>query len=787
MALPAAGGQTAAMARCSPWLSLPLLLVACATAPPAHPMLAPLAADLTGYVQRQLQEQGVPGATVAVLDVDPATGEERQWAAGFGTFDAAGTVAMPFDAVGRVASISKLFTATAAMVLVERGQLDLDAPVGRYLPGFAPANAFGGVVTVRALLGHRAGIVRESPVGHYFDASAPSLSATVASLNDTALVHAPGSAFKYSNPGIGVVGEVIARITGQPFEVAVQELVLAPLGLDDSSFVARPELLQRVPAGLMWTYDGRTIPTPTWPFGYGPAANLYSTATDLVRFARSWLGAADERVLSPATQAVMWLPEGGVSRGCGLGFFVREFDGHRHVSHGGAVYGFASTVAALPDAGLAVAVICSKDFANEVSDAIAARALRLLLAARRGEVLPQAEFPQPLGVAAARQLAGRWRCGANWVDLEERGGELLFDPNIGVRTRLRRAADGALVADDALGIDTARRLVVLANGNLHDGDVEYVRDESVPPPPSAELQELLGEYGWDHNVLVVYEDQGRLGVLIEWVVRDLPDRLAKDLYQFPSGMYGGDQLRFLRDAAGKVEAVVVGGARFPRRPEPSGEFRIEPLRPVAELLAAARAAAPPAGAGRRGEAGEPRAFELLDLRALGPTVRLDVRYATANNFLGTPVYPAAVAKLQVPAAHALERVRTKLAAQGLGLLVYDAYRPWYVTKVFFDATPPAMRHFVADPAHGSRHNRGCAVDLTLYDLSTGEVVEMPSGYDEFTPRAYPDYPGGTSRQRHFREVLRRAMEAEGFAVYEYEWWHFDYHAWREFGIGNEPL
>jgi serine beta-lactamase-like protein LACTB len=141
----------------------------------------------------------------------------------------------------------------------------------------------------------------------------------------------------------------------------------------------------------------------------------------------------------------------------------------------------------------------------------------------------------------------------------------------------------------------------------------------------------------------------------------------------------------------------------------------------------------------------------------------------------------------VPAAHALERVRVKLRTQGLGLVVYDAYRPWYVTKVFFDATPPAMRHFVADPAHGSRHNRGCAVDLSLYDLATGEVVEMPSGYDEFTPRAYPDYPGGTSRQRHFRELLRRAMEDEGFAVYEYEWWHFDYHAWREFGIGNEPL
>ena len=143
--------------------------------------------------------------------------------------------------------------------------------------------------------------------------------------------------------------------------------------------------------------------------------------------------------------------------------------------------------------------------------------------------------------------------------------------------------------------------------------------------------------------------------------------------------------------------------------------------------------------------------------------------------------------LQRPAAEALVRVHQALAAQGFGLHVFDAYRPWSVTKVFFDATPDAQRHFVADPAKGSRHNRGCAVDLTLFDRATGKVVEMPSGFDEFTPRAYPDYPGGTSRQRHLREVLRRAMEAEGFTVYEHEWWHFDHAAWQGYGIGNQPL
>ena len=115
--------------------------------------------------------------------------------------------------------------------------------------------------------------------------------------------------------------------------------------------------------------------------------------------------------------------------------------------------------------------------------------------------------------------------------------------------------------------------------------------------------------------------------------------------------------------------------------------------------------------------------------------------------------------MQKPAAEALKRVQEKLKAQGYGLLIFDAYRPWHVTKMFWDATPEKFHNFVADPSKGSRHNRGCAVDLGLYDLKTGKVVEMVSGYDEFSDRAFPDYPGGTSRQRWHRDLLRRAMEA----------------------------
>jgi D-alanyl-D-alanine dipeptidase len=143
--------------------------------------------------------------------------------------------------------------------------------------------------------------------------------------------------------------------------------------------------------------------------------------------------------------------------------------------------------------------------------------------------------------------------------------------------------------------------------------------------------------------------------------------------------------------------------------------------------------------------------------------------------------------LQRPAAEALVRAHRKLKKNGYGLLVFDGYRPWSVTKIFWEVTPPEKRDFVANPAVGSRHNRGCAVDLTLYDLKTGREVEMPSEYDEMTERAHPGYMGGTAEQRFRRDLLRQAMEGEGFAVYPNEWWHFDYKDWRRYPLLNRPF
>lgn len=228
----------------------------------------------------------------------------------------------------------------------------------------------------------------------------------------------------------------------------------------------------------------------------------------------------------------------------------------------------------------------------------------------------------------------------------------------------------------------------------------------------------------------------------------------------------------------KTLVVVVALAASAGGFQGEASFRIQPVRPVEEVRAEALRASPPA------EKGEFRTPDLVDLATLSPTIKLDIRYATANNFLGVPLYTTARAYLQRPAAEALLRAHNKLAQKGHGLLIFDAYRPWYVTKIFWECTPEAQHGFVADPAKGSRHNRGAAVDLTLYDLKTGKPLEMVSGYDEFTERAFPDHPGGTPEQRANRSELRQAMEAEGFTVYEAEWWHFDHRDWKKYPIGN---
>ncbi|WP_182356744.1 M15 family metallopeptidase [Komagataeibacter europaeus] len=210
-------------------------------------------------------------------------------------------------------------------------------------------------------------------------------------------------------------------------------------------------------------------------------------------------------------------------------------------------------------------------------------------------------------------------------------------------------------------------------------------------------------------------------------------------------------------------------------------FRAPLQYPPDVLLANARAARMPVFAPAR------RAVDLVDVTQVDPAIALDVRYATVRNFLGFPVYPAPRAFLQRPAAQALSQARVLAARHGYGLLVYDAYRPWHVSYLFRQAVPEDLYEFVGDPAIGSRHNRGCAVDLTLWDLATRRVVSMPSGFDEMTPRAHVAYGGGDAAARALRDLLAQIMMASGFLPLAEEWWHFDYGHWQDYPVMDLPF
>ena len=166
--------------------------------------------------------------------------------------------------------------------------------------------------------------------------------------------------------------------------------------------------------------------------------------------------------------------------------------------------------------------------------------------------------------------------------------------------------------------------------------------------------------------------------------------------------------------------------------------------------------------------------KLVDLKKLDDEFQLDIRYASTNNFMRSKFYKNERAFFNMSAAERLIEAKNDLKELGYGIIIYDAYRPWFVTKMFWEGTPENLKHFVANPENGSSHNKGCAIDIGLYDIETGESIVMISGYDEFTERAYPNYMGGSKKQRDIRDMLIKVMERNDFTVYEYEWWHFNY-------------
>ncbi len=396
-----------------------------------------VAERLTKFIEREVREKNLPALSIALVDDQTIV-----WARGFGFADPKAKTPATADTIYRVGSVSKLFTDLAVMQLVERGVLDLDAPITKYLPDFKPGNPFDKPITLRQMMAHRSGLVREPPIGNYFDPTGPSLAKMVDSLNKTQLVYKPETKTKYSNAAIATVGFVLEETQKQPFARYLWRTLLDPLGMKHSGFEPDPALTKNLAKAVMWTYPGREFPAPTFELGMAPAGSMYTNVLDLGHFL-SVLFAGGKgphgQIVKPETLEQMWTlqfvkmdarregqekkeKEKEPQEGFGLGFYLSELDGHKSIGHGGAIYGFATQLQALPKEKLGVVVVASRDVANGVTNHIAKVALQQMLAAKEGKPLPAIEETTPIPIAKARKLAGHYKSGERTLDLLERDG-----------------------------------------------------------------------------------------------------------------------------------------------------------------------------------------------------------------------------------------------------------------------------------------------------------------------------------------------------------------------------
>jgi len=739
---------------------LPLMSGLCLSQATPTPDWSRAIDSLRRTVTAEMTDKQLPSVSIVLVD-----DRHIVWADGFGFEDAQHTRAASAQTVYRIGSLSQLFTNIAALELAQRNRLNLDAPVDSYLRDFHPINPFGRTITVRHLMLDRSGLVREPPIGSVFDTSERSLSATVDSLNQTELVYAPGSTIKFSTAGGATLGLILQTVSAHPFTELMTQSIFEPYGMTHSDFIPNRDS-NGIAEGTMWSYDGLNAAVPILPIGESPAEGMQSTAEDMGRFLSAAIAHGAFRPIES------YLKQNGI-------------DGHRLLRKDGAGDGFSSVLAYLPGERVGVVVMANLDSANAVVNHIAEYALRVALSAKAHEPLPSWPAARAISSAIAGEAEGVYQNNADWVKLTNRGGRVLLSQSGDNRLIDLKDRGPYWVEDSRLAFNSVPIVFHEAgkfDSTLAIGGRIFRRQKDEPPSePKQSLKEFIGEYGWNSHKLYVLEESGQLNLLTGSLEFAALEARAGDTFALPqTGHYQGELAVFQRSADGAISGVRVGRVIFPRLPTEKDDavFQIAPLKPVDDLRKEALAALPPT------ESGTFYPADFVEVNRLDPSIKLDIGYASSRNFLAAPLYTEARAYMQRPAAEAVARASQALRKLGYGLLIHDSYRPWYVTKMFWDGTPDDKKIFVADPSKGSRHNRGCAVDLTLYDLKTGLPIRMTGGYDEMSERSYPYYPGGASIERWHRDLLRRTMEHEGFTVNDVEWWHFDYSSYPHYAISN---
>ena len=541
---------------------------------PAHSEdFTPVIRRVEELVNNELERGILTGVSVALVD-DQTT----VLAYGFGLADEAEQRPATSKTVYRAGSISKLFTAVAAMQLAEAGKLDIDKPVTDYLPEFRIVDPFedAAPVTLRQLMCHRSGLVRESPVGGYLDPNEPTIDASVASLADCVRVHRPGEVTKYSNIGVTVVGQAVAKVAGMPFPEYQRTHVLDPLGMKSSSFVRDDRVQPQLSTSYMLVADGsgrfNRVASPVFELGTVPAGNLYTSVEDLGRFLSCLFadGVVDGKpILKPATIAEMFTPQlTDKDSGFGLGFSVGECRDHKLISHTGAVYGFSSSFAGIPELKVGVIVLANEDIAMGPVRRIADRALGWMVDVRQGQELEPEKVFQAVSKEIVETLVGDYESESYWADLRYEEGRLLADIS-GQKLEVRQSAEDELVLDGRWKYDSSIEVQRDEKGavtGFSSGGQTYRRVDSgaLKEIPSG-WQRFLGSYGPEFIPLVISAKHGHLYAMTENMVDYRLTPLNRTVFNMPPGMYESEELVFQVSPVGRVHTAVLAGMELRRR------------------------------------------------------------------------------------------------------------------------------------------------------------------------------------------------------------------------------
>lgn len=526
---------------------------------------------LRTFILEEMDKFQIPAFSIALVD-----NQQIFWREDFGWQDKEKQLKISTNTVYRVGSISKLFTAVAIMQLQESGKLNIDAPITRYCPELTFSNVFekNTPITLRHLLSHRSGILRESPVGNYFDDTEPTITNTVKSILNSKLIYPVGDKCKYSNLGPTVAGYILEKISGMSFESYIEDYIFKPLNMRSSSFLPnKPVIEKNLAKAYMVNFEGKFFQAPQFQLGTLPAGNLYSTISDLAKFMICIFnkGKYNNNVLLKVKTINEMLNV--QFEGCeeppefGLGFAIGKFGEYKMFWHNGIVYGFASDFTGLIEPQIGVIVLNNVDSAVGFNEKIKLKALDILLNLRGDQNHP---VPPEINHTANIMLSeyeGKYQSGKAdaWIWIE--GGQL-FLKSMGVTKQIRPVMKDEFITDDRLNYglniqffrDSEERIKLMQAGNVKYKKIkEYKPDFSIP----SKWERFVGNYGRPHNILKIFTKDGKLRCLIEWFY-EYPLQQVDDLvFAFPNyGLYDGEFIRFEQNEKGKITTAIAGFVNF---------------------------------------------------------------------------------------------------------------------------------------------------------------------------------------------------------------------------------